>query len=57
MESRTDISSVVKAGVSKTKKVRRPKTKLDKELDKEIKEEIHDGSLEEVIVKRNIIEE
>lgn len=57
MESRTDISRVVKAGVSKTKKVRRPKTKLDKELDKEIKEEIHDGSLEEVIVKRNIIEE
>lgn len=57
MESRTDISGVNKSGVAKAKKSKRPKTKLDKELDKEIKEEIHDGSLEEVIVKRNTVEE
>lgn len=30
---------------------------LDKKLDKEIKEEIHDGSIEEVIVKRDVVEE
>lgn len=52
MESRTDIGGVTRANKSK-----RTKTKLDKELDKEIKEEIHDGSLEEVIVKRNVVEE
>ncbi len=42
---------------SHAKKQRHTKTKLDKELDKEIKEEIHDGSLEEVIVKRDVVEE
>jgi hypothetical protein len=57
MESRTDVGGAGKSGATKTKKSKRPKTKLDKELDKEIKEEIHDGSLEEVIVKRNIVEE
>jgi uncharacterized membrane protein len=30
---------------------------LDRELNKEIKEEIHDGSIEEVIVKRDVVEE
>lgn len=57
MESRVDMKNVHDAGASRKKKTRRSKTKLDKELDKEIKEEIHDGSLEEVIVKRNVVEE
>jgi uncharacterized membrane protein len=56
MESQTDLGGG-KTSDSKTKRVRRSKTKLDKELDKEIKEEIHDGSLEEVIVKRDVVEE
>ncbi len=63
MESRTGLggtnAGTAASRVSKGKhaRVKHPKTKLDKELDKEIKEEIHDGSLEEVIVKRDVVEE
>jgi uncharacterized membrane protein len=57
VESRTDIGGTTSTGASHTKRVRHSKTKLDKELDKEIKEEIHDGSIEEVIVKRDVVEE
>lgn len=60
MESRTDASGTTGefGGASKIQKTKQLKrTMLDKELDKEIKEEIHDGSLEEVIVKRDVVEE